>query len=176
MRIQDVLQPPMPDGRWVIQAQTVNCIIPLGMEAVETGWFSGLIAKGLTPAITYNHKVRFNRNVLPLLTVATVCHEFGGHGLQEFPMGRVNYLPTYIWHAFLTKVDHNHHMGTDDPDTPEDESLLQGTIHDDHTVEDEARRIGRELSRKVFADIRSGAFRVATDFFDIEAETRKLMN
>lgn len=118
---------PYINGCQVLTVSGIDCILPYGMKAVNMWFLTPYLIGTMTPAVTYNQKLRYNNDIFGLLTISNLVHECV-HGYQERRMGKVAYRATYFWQMFLSlfRVGPAH-------------------IHADHLLEREARRIGEEV-------------------------------
>lgn len=110
-----------------ITSKGVTCIFPDGVKVAYLGEVGKTIIGRMTPAITYNQTIHFNKDIIALCTPETMIHE-SVHIFQERRMGKLSYWATYFWQILL--------------------SLFRAGpahIHDDHLMEREARDIAKKI-------------------------------
>jgi hypothetical protein len=149
MKVSDIQQPDNR-GRQVLKIEGVNCILPLGMNAVDMSKGIERIVGTLCPAITFNQTIHINNDVQQWLSIETIVHECM-HGFQERKMGRLSYWATYLWHIVLTII--------------KDGTFSSAHIHQDHMMEIEARDVGKTV---VASFDRTKDLDIATEIFKIK--------
>lgn len=134
-------------GQQVLQINGIFCVIPKGMKVIDMNRLTPYILGHLTPAYTFNQKIRMNDDLIPLIPLETFVHECV-HGFQERRMGKFSYWSTYIWQIFISIF-----------------RAGPAHIHDDHLMEREARTIAKEVMIK---------FDFVEKIMDIEKEIKSI--
>jgi len=131
MNLYDIAQRPLFSEVFTVTVEGRAVLLPVGCRVKPMGRVMRFFAGSLTPGMTTPGAIYLNENLLPLLTVETVCHEATHWWQANKRMGPWSYTLTYYWHLLLTAIVRR-----------------QGIHwHDTHMMEAEARMAGREMAR-----------------------------
>jgi hypothetical protein len=130
MKITDICSV-ASDGRVAIDVDGTRVLLPAGCRVHALSAFGCWIIGALTPGVTTPRGIGLSENLLPLLTVETVCHEATHWWQANKRMGAIDYVSTYLWQAFVVSA------------------ILKGKVghwHDSQEMEVEARRHGQAMA------------------------------
>ena len=128
----------------------IFCIIPKDMKVVEMWPTTPYILGSMTPAYTWNNKIRVNPDLFLMVDIKIMIEECI-HGFQYRRMNHGwGFFPTYIWHVILDMVNKRRRNGK--------------SIHNANIMEEEAMSGAKAIVE---------SFQFTGEPLDIEKEIKK---